>query len=164
MASSKQKEIDTMKAKLEFVWFNGRFIPNCHSGDGGVTLAGYLMSDMQTSVASINRITKLIDDVAQGRAKPGYMGGGNSCSICMINNMVFIEEMYYEEYKILISNEQFLHVLEEYKRHIDADYDDPNTIPPPIEFEYIAEGDEAYDLYEATGGSLGLEEEDYYDG
>ncbi len=150
-----------IKAKLEFVWFQDEFIPVCHAGDGGATLAGYLMSDIHRTIASINRKIKQIDDVAQGRAKPGYMGRGNSCSFCMINNMVFIEDMYCEEYKILISNEQFLHVLQEYQKHIEADYDaDPETIPPPIEFEYIAEGDEAYDLYEATGGSLGLEEDE----
>ena len=152
-----------IKAKLEFVWFNGRFIPVCHAGDGGVTLAGYLMSDIQGSIAGINQLIKEIDDVAQGRVKPGYMGRDNSCSLCMINSMVFIEDMYCEEYKILISNEQLLHVLDEYKRHIKARYYDQDTIPPPIEFEYIAEGDEAYDLYEATGGSLGLEEDDYHD-
>ncbi|MCX8579093.1 hypothetical protein J3U35_06520 [Gilliamella sp. B2717] len=51
-------------------------------------------------------------------------------------------------------------MLEQYKAFLEGDYNDPNNPPDPIDVEFIAEGQEAIDIYiwiaKFSSGSLRL--------
>ena len=148
-----------MKNKFEFVWFRREFIPTAN-GDGGQELAAWFLDDIQTYIPTIDRWKRRVSDVASGRYREGYNGTGNAHSVFFINNMAFIRCEFDEGLKVLISYDQLLLLLDNYKHFLASGYSDQNTIPPPIEFEYIAEGQEAFDRYLETGGSLGLSDDE----
>lgn len=43
--------------------------------------------------------------------------------------------------------------MEQYKVFLEEDYNDPNNPPDPIDVEFIAEGQDAIDMYNGLEGS-----------
>ena len=73
--------------------------------------------------------------------------------VLITGNYVFIGTEYVEEQQVIMTKEQLLYVLEQYKAFLEGDFKDPNNPPDPIDVEFIAEGQEAIDIYNGLPNS-----------
>lgn len=80
-------------------------------------------------------------------------GIGNAHWVLITGNYVFIGTEYVEEQQVIMTKEQLLYVLEQYKAFLEGDFKDSNNPPDPIDVEFIAEGQEAIDIYNGLPNS-----------
>lgn len=144
-----------MKGKISYVSPNGVPVPTAELA-GASAIADWLGSDIQYSEYMIDEWLKVLNDVALGERDPGYQGTGNSHSVMVINDWVFIECEYIDEQKVLLTRQQVTAALEEYRLFLKCNYKSSEFSPNSFWVEYEAEGQEAFDRYIATGGSLGV--------
>lgn len=122
---------------------------------GGEEIAAWLSNDVRESVSeTINTI----ESISQGKSPEGYIGTGNAHSLMAAGGYVFLRCEFGDELKVLLTYQQAITALKNYQEFL-------KTVkvgqePKPFEVEYEAEGEEALKRYEATGGSLGLNDEE----
>lgn len=122
-------------------------------GYGIIAIASWLSSDLQCSINSVNIWISNLTDLENSPAPDGMFGVGNAFWVLITGDYIFIGTEYSEEQQILITKEQLLYVLEQYKAFLEGNYKDPNNPPDPIDVEFIAEGQEAIDTYNGLKGS-----------
>ncbi|WP_241587751.1 DUF5376 domain-containing protein [Rosenbergiella epipactidis] len=130
---------------------NIRYTPK--QGYGVCEIAAWLGNDLQYSVNSVNIWINNLTNLENSRAPDGMFGIGNAHWVLITGDYVFIGTEYVEEQQVIISREQLLYVLEQYKTFLEGNYKDPNNTPDAIDLEFIAEGQEAIDLYNGLEGS-----------
>ena len=130
---------------------NIRYTPK--QGYGVCEIACFLLDEIQYSVNSVNIWINNLTDLANSRAPDGMCGVGNAHWVLITGDYVFIGTEYVEEQQVILTREQLLYVLEQYKAFLEGNYEDPNNPPAPIDVEFIAEGQEAVDLYNSLEGS-----------
>ena len=155
-----------LNKKIIFSWSKtfGMFRPSgCFSdeniryrpkqGYGIIALASWLSSDLQCSINSVNIWISNLIDLENSPAPDGMFGVGNAFWVLITGNYVFIGTEYVEEQQVIMTKEQLLYVLEQYKAFLEGDFKDPNNPPDPIDVEFIAEGQEAIDIYNGLPNS-----------
>lgn len=130
---------------------NIRYTPK--QGYGVCEIATWLGNDIQYSINSVNIWINNLTDLEHSRAPDGMFGIGNAHWVLITGNYVFIGTEYVEEQQVIMTKEQLLYVLEQYKAFLEGDYNDPNNPPDPIDVEFIAEGQEAIDIYNGLPNS-----------
>ena len=130
---------------------NIRYTPK--QGYGVCEIAAWLGNDLQYSINSVNIWINNLTDLANSEAPDGMFGVGNAHWVLITGDYVFIGTEYVERQQVILTREQLLYVLEQYKAFLEGNYRDPNNPPAPIDVEFIAEGQEAVDLYNSLEGS-----------
>ena len=128
-----------------------RLVPK--QGRGICEVAAWLADDLQYSIDSVNIWINNLIDLERSRAPDGMFGIGNAHWVLITGNYVFIGTEYVEEQQVIMTKEQLLYVLEQYKAFLEGNYKDPNNPPAPIDVEFIAEGQEAIDIYNGLPNS-----------
>ncbi|MBC9132006.1 hypothetical protein FcAc13_11915 [Frischella sp. Ac13] len=150
--------------KIIFWWDGSSFIPTGGKlvkstdeqkifGFGAREIAAWLGNDIQYSINSVNIWINNLTDLEHSRAPDGMFGIGNAHWVLITGNYVFIGTEYVEEQQVIMTKEQLLYVLEQYKAFLGGDYKDPDNPPAPIDVEFIAEGQEAIDIYNGLPNS-----------
>jgi hypothetical protein len=130
---------------------NIRYVPK--QGYGICEIASWLWTELQHSINSVNIWINNLTDLENSRAPDGWFGIGNAHWVLITGDYVFIGTEYVEEQQVIMTREQLLYVLEQYKAFLEGDYNDPNNPPDPIDVEFIAEGQDAIDMYNGLEGS-----------
>ena len=65
---------------------------------------------------------------------------GNAHWVLITGDYVFIGTEYVEEQQVILTREQLLYILEQYKAFLEGNDEDPNNPPASIDVEFIAEG------------------------
>ena len=130
---------------------NIRYTPK--QGYGVCEIAAWLGNDLQYSINSVNIWINNLTDLANSEAPDGMFGVGNAHWVLITGDYVFIGTEYVERQQVILTREQLLYILEQYKAFLEGNYRDPNNPPAPIDVEFIAEGQEAVDLYNSLEGS-----------
>lgn len=143
-----------MKSDIKYVVPNDAPVP-VGTTIGSSTFADWLGSDIQYSTKTAKEWLNIFNEVIDGNREPGYQGTGNTHSVMVTDNWVYIECEYKEEQKVFMRVEQAIIALEKYKSFLDNRANFSYQVPSPFEVEYEAEGQEALDRYLETGGSLG---------
>lgn len=125
-------------------------------GYGSRELAGWLSDDIQYSLNSIEIWINNLTNLESSRAPDGFFGIGNAHWVMVTNNLVFIACEYVKEQRVILTIEQLIYILEQYKEFLQRDFNNPNVPPEPIDVEYIAEGEEAMNIYASLEGSHGV--------
>jgi hypothetical protein len=150
--------------QIIFWWSDSYFIPTGGKltkyansekifGFGAREIADWLASDLPTGINSVNIWINNLTDLENSRAPDGWFGIGNAHWVLITGDYVFIGTEYVEEQQVIMTREQLLYVLEQYKAFLEGDYNDPNNPPDPIDVEFIAEGQDAIDMYNGLEGS-----------
>ena len=150
--------------KIIFWWDNSSFLPTGGKlvkhpnskkifGFGAREIADWLRVDIQYSINSVNIWINNLTDLANSRAPDGMFAVGNAHWVLITGDYVFIGNEYVEKQQVILTREQLLYVLEQYKAFLEGNYEDPNNPPAPIDVEFIAEGQAAVDLYNSLEGS-----------
>lgn len=143
-----------MKSDIKYVVPNDAPVP-VGTTIGSSTFADWLGSDIQYSTKTAKEWLNIFNEVIDGNREPGYQGTGNTHSVMVTDNWVYIECEYKEDQKVFMSVEQAIIALEKYKTFLDNRDNFSYQVPSPFEVEYEAEGQQALDRYLETGGSLG---------
>ena len=130
---------------------NIRYTPK--QGYGVCEIAAWLNNELQNSINSVNIWINNLTDLENSRAPDGMFAVGNANWVLITGDYVFIGNEYVERQQVILTREQLLYVLEQYKAFLEGNYRDPNNPPAPIDVEFIAEGQEAVDLYNSLEGS-----------
>ncbi len=125
-------------------------------GYGVCEIAAWLSDDIQYSINSIDIWIRNFSDFIEGKLADGCFGMGNAHWVLAVQDKVFIGCEYVIEQQVILTIEQILYVLEQYRQFLEADYTNPQIQLEPIDVEYIAEGDVAVKLYESLEGSYGM--------
>ncbi|WP_072002014.1 hypothetical protein [Siccibacter colletis] len=132
-----------------------------NSSDGGVVgygareISGWLSNDIQYGIHSVDIWVKNLTEYASGKTTDGNFGIGNAHWVMVTHDKVFIGCEHVEEQQVLLTIEQTLYVLEQYRLFLEGFYtiDFP---PEPIDVEYLAEGRDAITQYESLDGAYCL--------
>ncbi|MDT3640245.1 hypothetical protein ROM51_16855 [Cronobacter sakazakii] len=132
-----------------------------HSSDGGVLgygareISGWLSNDIQYGIHSIDIWVRNLTDFASGKITDGNFGKGNAHWVMVTHDKVFIGCEHVEEQQVLLTIEQTLYVLGQYRLFLEGSY--TKDFPPePIDVEYLAEGRDAITRYESLEGAYCL--------
>ena len=125
-------------------------------GYGVCEIAAWLSSDIQYAPHSVDIWIKNLTDLASGKSTDGNFGIGNAHWILVSQGHVFIGCEYVEEQQVLLTIEQVLYVLEQYRNFLEGYHATPDFPPEPIDVEYVAEGKEAIARYESLEGAYCL--------
>ncbi|QLR44657.1 hypothetical protein HV346_19175 [Enterobacter sp. RHBSTW-00994] len=125
-------------------------------GYGAREIAGWLSNDIQYALHSVEIWIKNLTNLSSGESTDGNFGMGNAHWVMVTQNKVFIGCEYVEEQQVILTIEQTLYVLEQYKTFLESDYTNPTLHPEPIDVEYIAEGKDAIAFYESLDGAYCL--------
>lgn len=153
-----------LNKKIYFIWKDGeyrmsatreeediRYTPK--EGYGICEIGSWLTTDLPTGINSVNIWINNLIDLENSRAPDGMFGIGNAHWVLVTGDYVFIGTEYVEEQQVIMTREQILYVLEQYKSFLEGNYKDPNNPPDPIDVEFIAEGQEAIDIYNSLEGT-----------
>lgn len=162
-----ENKMYTRKIYLRWSEFHNRFIPTGmdanedirripKQGYGVCEIAAWLSSDLPNGIDSVDIWIKNLTDLSSGKTTDGNFGMGNAHWVMVTQNKVFIGCEYVEEQQIIMTIEQTLYILEQYKTFLESDYTNSALHPEPIDVEYIAEGKEAIALYESLDGAYCL--------
>lgn len=144
-----EKFVPTALAPSEDV----RYAPK--QGYGVSEVAAWLSSDFPNGIYSIDIWIKNLTKLASGTTTDGNFGMGNAHWVMVTQNRVFIGCEYVEEQQVLLTIEQTLYVLEQYRLFLEGSY--TKDFPPePIDVEYLAEGKDAIIQYESLDGAYCL--------
>ncbi|WP_264041848.1 hypothetical protein [Pectobacterium carotovorum] len=124
-------------------------------GYGAREIAGWLSNDIQYGTHSVDIWVKNLTALASGKITDGNFGIGNAHWVMVTQGKVFIGCEYVEEQQVLLTIEQTLYVLEQYRSFLDGSYTEDYP-PEPIDVEYLAEGLAAVTQYESLEGSYCL--------
>jgi hypothetical protein len=153
-----------LKRKMYFIWYEDKYILSGTTEDediryvpkqgyGICEIAAWLATDLPTGINSVNIWINNLTDLENSPAPDGWFGIGNAHWVLITGDYVFIGTEYVEEQQVIMTREQLLYVLEQYKALLEGDYNDPNNPPDPIDVEFIAEGQDAIDMYNGLEGS-----------
>lgn len=124
-------------------------------GNGVSEIADWLSSDLPNGCGSVDIWIKNLTDLTSGKTTEGNFGIGNAHWVMVTQGKVFIGCEYVEEQQVLLTIDQTLYILEQYRAFLLGKY--TKKYPPePIGIEYIAEGKEAITQYEALDGAYCL--------
>ncbi|WPU25174.1 hypothetical protein RI049_10715 [Cedecea neteri] len=154
--------------KLYLRWsdFHNHFVPTAleddenirhtpRQGYGVCAIAGWLSSDLSWGVNSLDIWVKNLTDLASGKENDGNFGIGNAYCVMVTQDKVFIGCEYSEHLQILLTIEQTLYMLEQYRAFLEGIY--TKEYPPePIDVEYLSEGKYAVLQYESLEGAYCL--------
>ncbi|MBC3944831.1 hypothetical protein H8S21_05775 [Erwinia persicina] len=132
-----------------------------NSFDGGVLgygareISGWLSNDIQYGIHSVDIWVKNLTALASGKTTEGNFGIGNAHWVMVTHDKVFIGCEYVEEQQVLLTIEQTLYVLEQYRLFLEGSYT-KDSPPEPIDVEYLAEGRDAITQYESLDGAYCL--------
>ncbi|WP_241593351.1 hypothetical protein [Rosenbergiella epipactidis] len=130
-----------------------RHTPN--QGYGVSEIAGWLSSDLPDGLDSVDIWIKNLTDLASGKSTDGNFGLGNAHWVMVTQGRVFIGCEYVEEQQVLLTIEQTLYVLEQYRSFLEGSY--TKEYPPEaIDVEYLSEGKDAVTQYESLEGAYCL--------
>lgn len=124
-------------------------------GYGAREVAGWLSNDIQYGVRSVDLWIKNLTDLTSGKSTDGNFGIGNAHWVMVTQDRVFIGCEYVEEQQVLLTIEQTLYVLEQYRSFLEGSYTKKQP-PEPIEIEYLSEGKDAVAQYESLEGAYCL--------
>ena len=125
------------------------------SGYGAREIAGWLSNDIQYGIHSVDIWVRDLTDLSSGKSNDGNFGIGNAHWVMVTQDRVFIGCEYVEEQQVLLTIEQTLYVLEQYRSFLEGSYTKEHP-PEPIDIEYLAEGREAVTQYESLEGAYSL--------
>ena len=151
---------------LYFRWdeFRHRYMPTCmlpeehdirltpKQGRGTCEIAAWL--SVEFSLHSINEMINALRDLSSSRVPNGNFGLGNGNWTLVTGEYVFICSEYIRPRPVLMTTEQALYILEQYKSFLERNHKKRHP-PEPIDVEFIAEGQEAIDMYNALDGTHG---------
>lgn len=143
-----------MRSEIRFVAPNGTPVPVAED-IGAATIADWLGSDIQYSEKLVDEWIHIFNLVSNGNKEPGYQGTGNTHSVMAIEDWVFIESEYLDGQKVFLTRQQISDALEMYRAFLRENKANSFSIPEPFSVEYESEGQEAFDRYLETGGTLG---------
>lgn len=123
--------------------------------DGASEITAWLSDDLPRGNNSITYWLDKFNAIATSEIEAGYLGTGNAHHVRAIGGFVFLECQFDDEMKVLLTHEQIISVLQNYRVFVSDDCGDPAHMPPPFEVEYEASGEEALDRYLEAGGKLG---------
>ncbi|MBK0035811.1 hypothetical protein IBT47_26410 [Erwinia sp. S43] len=124
-------------------------------GYGVREVSSWLSNDIQYGINSVDIWVKNLTNLASGIATDGNFGIGNAHWVMVTQDKVFIGCEYVEEQQVLLTIEQTLYVLEQYRSFLEGNYT-KDYPPEPIDVEYVAEGKDAIRQYEALEGAYCL--------
>ncbi|WP_127959667.1 hypothetical protein [Serratia microhaemolytica] len=122
---------------------------------GTTEIAGWLSNDIQYNIQSVDIWIENLTDLASGKSTDGNFGIGNAHWVMVTQDKVFIGCEYVEEQQVLLTIEQTLYVLEQYRSFLTGSHTKDHQ-PEPIDVEYLAEGRDAVRQYEALEGAYCL--------
>lgn len=154
--------------KLYLRWsdFHNHFVPTAleddenirytpRQGYGVSEIAGWLSSDLPGGVISIDIWVKNLTDLASGKENNGNFGIGNAHCVMVTQDKVFIGCEYSEELQVLLTIEQTLYILEQYRSFLEG-FHTKDFPPEAIDVEFLAEGKDAVLQYESLEGAYCL--------
>ncbi|WP_337261477.1 MULTISPECIES: hypothetical protein [unclassified Serratia (in: enterobacteria)] len=124
-------------------------------GYGAREVSGWLSNDIQYGIHSVDIWIKSLTDLASGKSTDGNFGIGNAHWVMVTQGKVFIGCEYVQEQQVLLTIEQALYVLEQYRSFLEGSYT-KDYPPEPIDVEYLAEGHNAVTQYESLEGAYCL--------
>ncbi|MCO7256557.1 hypothetical protein KSI86_20590 [Dickeya oryzae] len=124
-------------------------------GYGAREIAGWLSNDIQYGVNSVDIWVKNLTDFSSGKITDGNFGIGNAHWVMVTQDKVLIGCEYVEEQRVLLTIEQTLYVLEQYRAFLAGSYT-KDYPPESIDVEYFAEGSNAVTQYESLEGAYCL--------
>lgn len=124
-------------------------------GYGAREISGWLSNDIQYGLHSVDNWIKKLNDLASGKTTDGNFGIGNAHWVMVTKDKVFIGCEYVEEQQVLLTIEQTLYVLEQYRSFLEGAYTKEHP-PEPIDIEYLSEGKYAVAQYESLEGAYCL--------
>lgn len=125
------------------------------AGYGASEIAAWLSSDFPNGINSIDIWIKNLISLGSGITTDGNFGMGNAHWVMVTQDRVFIGCEYVEEQQVLLTIEQILYVLGQYRLFLEGSY--TKDFPPePIDVEYLAEGRDAITQYESLDGAYCL--------
>ncbi|ASA57898.1 hypothetical protein [Vibrio gazogenes] len=142
-----------MKGNVSFIRPNDYLVP---VGDtiGAKTVANWLGNDIQYSQRDVEEWLNVLSEVEAGKRKSGYQGTGNSHSVMIIQDVIYIECEYNDTHKVFITKSQFVDILNKYILFLRGGYKSSRVEVEPFTIEYEFEGDEALEQYINSGGDL----------
>lgn len=143
-----------MKSEIRFVAPNGAPVPVAEHV-GAATIADWFGSDIQYSEKLIDEWLNIFEMVSNGSRESGYQGTGNTHSVMAIDDWIFIECEHLEQQKVFLTRQQVSSALELYRAFLKNSCENNFEPPTPFIVEYESEGQDAFDRYLETGGSLG---------
>jgi hypothetical protein len=146
-------EENNMKGIISFVRPNKLYVPT-GSSVGSKTIARWLGDDIQYDIKGANRWLQMFSEVFAGKVDGGYLGTGNTHSVMMQDEYIYLECEYVEEQKVLLTYEQMQVVLERYYAFLESDYKSEWISPEPFRVEYELESIDAQNKYIELGGKF----------
>lgn len=124
-------------------------------GYGAREIAGWLSNDVQYGITSVDVWIENLEYLASGKSTDGNFGIGNAHWVMATQDKVFIGCEYVEEQQVLLTIEQTLYVLQQYRSFLEGVYTKESP-PEPIDVEYLFEGKDAVIQYESLEGAYCL--------
>ena len=123
---------------------------------GADEIAAWLSDDLAAGSRSIDHWIEIFRAVLSGERKAGYLGSGNAHHVRATERHVFLECIFVDEMKVMMTLEQSMSVLESYRSFVSADLNELGTTPEGFWVEYEKSGQEALNCYLSTGFALGI--------
>lgn len=114
---------------------------------GSREISHWLSGDIQDSIREIDELIVQYSEFAEQKKSGIYLGTGNAHSEFAHENFIYLYCQFDEEQKVLLTTEQMIPILEQYKTFIVGGFK-----PCTIEVEYLAEGQEAEDQFLKIAG------------
>src|SRR5262245_172872 len=111
---------------------------------GGNVVAAWCGNDIQYSTSNVDDIAAELREIETGKTQGGDLGAANAHSWSANREWVFIEGLFDEEEKVLMTHAQTRDALMKYRAFLDRDFRGSETSPEPYEVEFIADGAEAF--------------------
>lgn len=153
-----------MRGTLTFAQHDGMWLPSGNTGGGSRVIAEWLIADMASGVKAVDWFLQELERIGRGISVPVsdrsdtyvnpnacYVGTGNTFSSYANDRLFYLENLFAEESRVLLSAGQIRDVLRSYRDRIEQVLKDKSESPDSFEVEWVAEGQEAQQLAAAAG-------------
>lgn len=118
-------------------------------------LVAWINDDVGRDLPSVDFITGNIKNNIETKPHYSMTGNAHTCTIC--NGIILINCEFVDEWVVLITFEQIMYLLDQYRSFIsNKNYYDKNKIlPDPIDIEFVSEGMQAVIDFQNNQVSIG---------
>ena len=155
-----------MLGQISYVWGDGRWMPMSTGTIGADAFVNWLVADIDQEESRIDwylneiaRAAKVEVQSPQRKSKqrkvpkpdPYFVGAGNGMFVWANENLVYLECMWVDELRLVMTPEQVREALARYRPITQRGWKKRHTRPDSFEIEYVAEGQEAARLAAEAG-------------
>lgn len=140
-----------MKGRITYS-YHDRWMPTGNT-EGSLEVAYWLNDDVFRK-NTIDWFVKQLNEFDFSSKQTNYIGSGNAHHVFSTGEHVFLMCEYVDDQKVLLTKEQCLYALEQYRAFLSRNFRKKTFTPVPFDIEYIAEGDEAIIKFNELGGIL----------